>query len=541
QILALRWAYFKDPWNRFDFFIVLGSTAGILSLLFLDSNYGTVITVVRTFRVGRILRLVRGMGSMAQLFQTLLMTLPSMGNVGALLFLLFFVFAAMGVQLYAKVCLRGALNAQANFRSFWDTMVLLLRFSTGENWNGFMYDVAAERDGCRSDPEYDPDVCGFTSHDKCIPIDGCGSWTIYPYMISFTFLITFVFLNLFIGVILDGFDSAKEEMEDFITEEDFTRFAEHWSTFDPHATCLMSVQDLHSFLQSLFKPWGFGAHYQASSRELRHKVRRLDLFVFDTNKVHFKDVLHALSEEVFRTEAEKKGEVLDYLQGSKRHKLKKGRSIAGSFKLVKRGSSKNAIDYMVNPVSNTKVTLDQIYAVEYLQQAFRAKVEQRKKEEAAAAAAAAAAAREGGVDETKGPDTPSPQDTSKSGFFGPSSPRSPSSPPAPHPVVLLRDNGRTLSGSAANSKNVNSVGASTAMPSLTSSVVDEEEKGEMEDGDDEKEDEEEAEEEEAKVEALTSPVFATLPRRGTSSRLPKAPAGGGKGRAGGQNGVRTEG
>lgn len=106
QILALRWAYFKDPWNRFDFFIVLGSTAGLLSLLFLDSNYGTVITVIRTFRVGRVLRLVRGMGSMSQLFETLLMTLPSMGNVGALLFLLFFIFATMGVQLYAKVCLR---------------------------------------------------------------------------------------------------------------------------------------------------------------------------------------------------------------------------------------------------------------------------------------------------------------------------------------------------------------------------------------------------------------------------------------------------
>lgn len=63
-----------------------------------------------------------------------------------------------------------------------------------------------------------------------------------PPSVSFTFLITFVFLNLFIGVILDGFDSAKEESEDFITEEDFTRFAEHWSNFDPHATCLMSVQ-----------------------------------------------------------------------------------------------------------------------------------------------------------------------------------------------------------------------------------------------------------------------------------------------------------
>lgn len=110
QILALRWAYFKDPWNRFDFFIVLGSTAGLLSLLFLGSNYGNIVTVIRTFRVGRVFRLVRGLGSMAQLFQTLLMTLPSLGNVGALLFLLFFIFAAMGVQLYAKVCLRVCLR-----------------------------------------------------------------------------------------------------------------------------------------------------------------------------------------------------------------------------------------------------------------------------------------------------------------------------------------------------------------------------------------------------------------------------------------------
>lgn len=60
------------------------------------------------------------------------------------------------------------------------------------------------------------------------------------------------------------------------------------------------AQDLHSFLQTLFRPWGFGVHYQASSRELRHKVRRLDLFVFDNNKVHFK--VRWLSRKGRRTE-----------------------------------------------------------------------------------------------------------------------------------------------------------------------------------------------------------------------------------------------
>lgn len=103
QILAFRWAYFKDPWNRFDFFIVLGSSLGILTQWFLGSRYGSIATIIRIFRIGRVLRLVRGLESMAQLFRTLLMTLPSLGNVGALLFLLFFIYAAMGVQLYAKV------------------------------------------------------------------------------------------------------------------------------------------------------------------------------------------------------------------------------------------------------------------------------------------------------------------------------------------------------------------------------------------------------------------------------------------------------
>ncbi|CAN0008398.1 unnamed protein product, partial [Laminaria digitata] len=59
---------------------------------------------------------------------------------------------------------------------------------------------------------------------------------------SFTLTITYVFMNLFIGVILDGFDAASANDHDVITQEDFARFAHHWAEFDPRATCLISVQ-----------------------------------------------------------------------------------------------------------------------------------------------------------------------------------------------------------------------------------------------------------------------------------------------------------
>eukprot|EP00752_Nemacystus_decipiens_P011295 g10037.t1 len=315
KIIAFRRSYFVDPWNRFDIFIVIGTNLGLAMLWMTGKSYGSIATIIRTFRIGRVLRLVRGLESMAQLFNTLLLTLPSLGNVGALLFLQFFIYAVMGVQLFATVGLRGAVDEQANFQTFWGSMVLLLRFSTGENWNGFMYDMVADREDCEPHPVYDPNMCGFTSRANCIPLNGCGSWSIFPYMISFTLTITYVFMNLFIGVILDGFDAASASDHDVITQEDFARFANHWAQFDPRATCLISVQD----------------------------------------------VLLALSEEVHRLEAEKKGATIDlpqYFQA----KLASG---------WQKTSGINRDDYMVNPVSGGNVTLDHILAAEFIQNAFR--------------------------------------------------------------------------------------------------------------------------------------------------------------------------
>lgn len=115
QILALRRAYFIDPWNRFDIFIVIGTNLGLAMLWMTGRSYGSIATIIRTFRIGRVLRLVRGLESMAQLFNTLLLTLPSLGNVGALLFLQFFIYAVMGVQLFATVSERGPM-----FSSLWE-------------------------------------------------------------------------------------------------------------------------------------------------------------------------------------------------------------------------------------------------------------------------------------------------------------------------------------------------------------------------------------------------------------------------------------
>jgi hypothetical protein len=52
-------------------------------------------------------------------------------------------------------------------------------------------------------------MCGFVNAPGCLPLNGCGSNMAFPYFISFTLLISFVFLNLFIAVIIEGFSVSE--------------------------------------------------------------------------------------------------------------------------------------------------------------------------------------------------------------------------------------------------------------------------------------------------------------------------------------------
>ena len=63
-------------------------------------------------------------------------------------------------------------------------MIILLRISTGEEWNLIVYDL-------------------YNTSDDCIPKRTCGSSFAPVYFISFIMICTYVMLNLFILVILE--------------------------------------------------------------------------------------------------------------------------------------------------------------------------------------------------------------------------------------------------------------------------------------------------------------------------------------------------
>ncbi len=173
----------------------------------------------------------------------------------------------MAVQLYALVGFNGAYTEHTNFQDFWTAMITLMSFSTGENWNGFMYDVAL---------------------DDCIPLNGCGSWTIFPFLYSFTLIVTFVMLNLFIAVILEGFSDSSED-DIVLSPEQLSCFQEAWAELDPDATCFAPVHQMSKFLNNMFD--AFGLSQGMTRAQVEHEIIQMQLPIYEEKYGQGSDVV----------------------------------------------------------------------------------------------------------------------------------------------------------------------------------------------------------------------------------------------------------
>lgn len=220
--------YFGDGWNIFDFLVTIGSDIGIILQLTMGNANLSALLVVRTFRIGRVFRLVQSAKALRTLFNTLVLTLPSMANVTGILILMFFIFAVMGVQLFATVKNGEVLNYAIHFRSFGRSFLTLFRCATGEIWDLLMYDCLTSEE-CDPHLTYNPAMCGFNDSPDCIPLNGCGTWMAYIFFFGFTTVVTFVLLQLFIGVILDGFGNTSSAENAKLTPEQYDQFVTAWN------------------------------------------------------------------------------------------------------------------------------------------------------------------------------------------------------------------------------------------------------------------------------------------------------------------------
>lgn len=117
RLIAHRLAYFRDPWNVFDFTVVA------IALLPASGP----LAVLRALRVLRVLRLITLVPSMKRVVSGLLSALPGLGSVSAIICLIFYVSSVIATKLF------GATFPQW-FGTLGDSAFTLFQVMTLESW-----------------------------------------------------------------------------------------------------------------------------------------------------------------------------------------------------------------------------------------------------------------------------------------------------------------------------------------------------------------------------------------------------------------------
>ena len=217
-MFALRHYYFTEPWNLFDFFVVMMSLASLFLSDLIEKYFvsPTLLRVVRVVKVGRVLRLIKGAKGIRTLLFSLVMSLPALLNIALLLFLVMFILAVFGMSLFKDTKIRGGFNDVHNFKTFFKTFILLFQMATSAGWDGTLTAIFDFTDCKEADPEIGEN-------------GDCGNFGAgIAYLIAYLVMSFLVIVNMYIAVILENYSQASEDVSDGITDEDYDLFYEIW-------------------------------------------------------------------------------------------------------------------------------------------------------------------------------------------------------------------------------------------------------------------------------------------------------------------------
>ncbi|XP_066523151.1 voltage-dependent L-type calcium channel subunit alpha-1C isoform X9 [Hoplias malabaricus] len=365
--------YFSDPWNVFDFLIVIGSIIDVIlseinpadpssstpssvvrpmGLQNTEDNARISITFFRLFRVMRLVKLLSRGEGIRTLLWTFIKSFQALPYVALLIVMLFFIYAVIGMQVFGKIALKDntQINRNNNFQTFPQAVLLLFRCATGEAWQDIMLACAPNRP-CEKGSEEGP-----TSEE-------CGSHFAIIYFVSFYMLCAFLIINLFVAVIMDNFDYLTRDWS-ILGPHHLDEFKRIWAEYDPEAKGRIKHLDVVTLLRRIQPPLGFGK--LCPHRVACKRLVSMNMPLNSDGTVMFNATLFALVRTALRIKTE----------GNLEQANEELRAIVK--KIWKRTSMK-LLDQVVPPAGDDEVTVGKFYATFLIQEYFR-KFKKRKEQ-----------------------------------------------------------------------------------------------------------------------------------------------------------------
>jgi len=160
--------FFKDPWSLFDFFVVA------ISLIPASGN----LSILRVLRVLRLFRLLTIVPQMKTIIAALLGVIPGILSVSLVLMLFFYVFAIMATGMFGETFPQW-------FGTLGESTYTLFQIMTLESWS-----MGIARPVMEVHPH---------------------AWIFF---VIYILIVTFVMVNLFIGLIVDAIFTIKEDAKE---------------------------------------------------------------------------------------------------------------------------------------------------------------------------------------------------------------------------------------------------------------------------------------------------------------------------------------
>ncbi|XP_032652261.2 voltage-dependent L-type calcium channel subunit alpha-1C isoform X16 [Chelonoidis abingdonii] len=349
--------YFSDPWNVFDFLIVIGSIIDVIlsETNNAEENSRISITFFRLFRVMRLVKLLSRGEGIRTLLWTFIKSFQALPYVALLIVMLFFIYAVIGMQVFGKIALNDTshINRNNNFQTFPQAVLLLFRCATGEGWQEIML-------ACLPDNKCDPDSEPTNSPEGD---HSCGSNFSIFYFISFYMLCAFLIINLFVAVIMDNFDYLTRDWS-ILGPHHLDEFKRIWAEYDPEAKGRIKHLDVVTLLRRIQPPLGFGK--LCPHRVACKRLVSMNMPLNSDGTVMFNATLFALVRTALRIKTE----------GNLEQANEELRAI---IKKIWKRTSMKLLDQVVPPAGDDEVTVGKFYATFLIQEYFR-KFKKRKEQ-----------------------------------------------------------------------------------------------------------------------------------------------------------------
>ncbi|XP_036299084.2 voltage-dependent L-type calcium channel subunit alpha-1S, partial [Pipistrellus kuhlii] len=358
--------YFGDPWNVFDFLIVIGSIIDVIlseidtflassgGLYCLGGGCGTVdpdesarisSAFFRLFRVMRLIKLLSRAEGVRTLLWTFIKSFQALPYVALLIVMLFFIYAVIGMQMFGKIALVDGtpINRNNNFQTFPQAVLLLFRCATGEAWQEVLL---ASSYGKRCDPASE-----FAPGEE----HSCGTTFAYYYFISFYMLCAFLIINLFVAVIMDNFDYLTRDWS-ILGPHHLDEFKAIWAEYDPQATGRIKHLDVVTLLRRIQPPLGFGKF--CPHRVACKRLVGMNMPLNSDGTVTFNATLFALVRTALKIKTEGNFEQAN-------------EELRAIIKKIWKRTSMKLLDQVIPPIGDDEVTVGKFYATFLIQEHFR--------------------------------------------------------------------------------------------------------------------------------------------------------------------------